>query len=619
MVLRVLIIEDNPADAELIERLLKKAFPQLEAAVVTNGSDLSKKIKDFRPDIFLSDNSLPRFSAAEALTLVKFQAPHIPFILVTGTVSEEFAAEMIKSGADDYILKDRMARLPAAIEAALLKRSATREKEEFFFLLKQSQENLQTIFNNTTEGFVLLDRQFRVKMFNNQVSHLLSLYIQKQIIDGQLILELVESSHRDFFRSVLARVKNGEFVEYERPVPNPLGNDAWINFSFNPVVHENLVAGICITVRDISVSKRAEMLLKRSLSENSALAKRVSAILNTLPANVALLDEEGFILDVNESWKKFAVNNGFMGEEYAIGENYLVITENAGIADSSSGGTLIAEGIKAVLTRNCQEFITEYACDSENVRRWYRMIVTPLSGQAYQGAVVMHIDISEIKKLEQERLQNKINEQKRMGRAILKAQEKERNAIGIELHDNVNQILVGTNLLLSHIRSNPLESTELLSHAMSNLQHAIRENRKVAHEFVAPDLETLSLLEQLHLLFEKMLQPLGIDVAFIATGLDEDRLDSDRKFNIYRVAQEQCTNIVKYAAANTVKVALSTSENMFTMKIADDGKGMHTEQKGEGIGLRNIKHRVSLFNGVTDIATAPGKGFTLDIRLPLDE
>lgn len=613
------MIEDNPADAELIERLLRKAFHRIETSVVTDGSDLVNKIKAFQPDIFLSDNALPRFSAAEALQLVKLKAPHIPFILVTGTVSEEFAAEMIKNGADDYILKDRMARLPAAIEAALLKRNATREKEEFNLLLKQSQENLQTIFNNTTEGFVLLDRQFRVKMFNNQASHLLSLYIQKQITEGQLILHLVESSRRDFFKSVLTRVKEGEFVEYERPVPNPLGNDAWIHFAFNPVINENLVAGVCITVRDISTSKHAEILLKKSLSENSSLAKRVSAILNTLPANVALLDEEGSIVDVNDSWKKFADNNGFMGEEYAIGENYVAITRNAGSSDPSSGGMIIADGITEVLTGNRSEFITEYACDSQTTRRWYRMIVTPLSGQAYQGAVVMHIDISEIKQLEQERLARKINEQKRMGRAILKAQEKERNAIGIELHDNVNQILVGTNLLLSHVRSNPLESTELLTHAMESLQQAIRENRKIAHEFVAPDLENLSLLEQLNLLFEKMLKPLQIEVIVNATGLDEDRLDSDMKFNIYRVAQEQCTNIVKYASAKVVTVVLSIAEDIFLLKISDNGKGVEPGQKGEGIGLRNIRHRISLFNGTADIITGSGKGFTLDIQLPLEE
>ncbi|PZR25923.1 MAG: hypothetical protein DI535_16590 [Citrobacter freundii] len=617
MKLKTLIIEDNPADAELIQRLLKKAFGQVEAVVVANGSQLIKNIAEFKPDILLSDNSLPRFSAAEALQLVKEHAPHIPFILVTGTVSEEFAAEMIKSGADDYLLKDRMARLPAAIEAAILKRKAQREKDEFFFLLHQSQQNLQTIFDNTSEGFVLLDRGFRIKTFNGRASQLLMLYIQQEMTMGQSILELTEDSRRDFFESVLLRVKEGEFVEYDRPVPGLMGDDAWMHFAFSPVIKDNRVTGICITARDITVSKRAELLLKKSAEENRTLAARLSAILNTLPANIALLDEQGTIIDVNESWKRFAEQNSFRGAEYGIGANYLSVSEKAGINDLSSEGDLIAAGISEVLARIRDEFVTEYNCNSLTETRWYRMIVTPLSGQLYRGAVVMHIDISEIKRLEQERLESNLKEQQRIGRAMLKAQEKERTAIGIELHDNVNQILVGTNLLLSHAKNHTDRIRDVLTRAIGNLQQAIHENRKIAHEFVAPDLDTRSMTEQLQLLFEQMLRAVGVAVLVDTTALNEKLLDSDRKFNIYRIAQEQCTNILKHAEATIVNIALTTEEGLFRMCIGDNGKGMEPANKAGGIGLRNIRHRAGLFNGTADIMTAPGEGFELKIELPL--
>lgn len=617
MKLRTLIIEDNPADAELILRLLKKAFGQVEAVVVTNGSQLVRNITEFKPDIFLSDNSMPRFSAAEALHLVKEHAPHIPFILVTGTVSEEFAAEMIKSGADDYLLKDRMARLPAAIEAAILKRKAQREKDEFFFLLHQSQQSLQTIFDNTSEGFVLLDRGFRIRTFNGRASQLLMLYIRREMTPGQSILELTEDSRRDFFESVLLRVKGGEFVEYDRPVPGPLGDDAWMHFVFNPVIIESRVTGICITARDITVSKRAELLLKKSVEENRTLAARLSAILNTLPANIALLDEQGMIIDVNESWKRFAEQNGFRDADYGIGANYLSVSEKAGISDPASEGELIAAGISEVLARVRNEFVTEYSCNTLTETRWYRMIVTPLSGQLYRGAVVMHIDISEIKRLERERLDNKLNEQQRIGRAMLKAQEKERTAIGIELHDNVNQILVGTNLLLSHAKSHTDRIRDVLTQAIGNLQQAIRENRKIAHEFVAPDLDTRSLTEQLQLLFDQMLRAAGVAVLVDTAALKEELLDSDRKFNIYRIAQEQCTNILKYAEAAIVNIELSTDEGLFRMCIGDNGKGMEPAKQAGGIGLRNIRHRTGLFSGSAEVVTSPGNGFELRIELPL--
>src|SRR5690606_12969139 len=95
--------------------------------------DFLLPLDQFEPDLILADNTLPQFSATEALEIIRERALHIPVILVTGTVSEEFAAGILKLGPDDYIRKDRLARLPAAIEAALQKKEAEEQ-------LRQQQE-----------------------------------------------------------------------------------------------------------------------------------------------------------------------------------------------------------------------------------------------------------------------------------------------------------------------------------------------------------------------------------------------------------------------------------------------------------------------------------------------
>src|SRR6186997_2618035 len=117
--LKILLLEDNAEDAEIVQRLLKKENLDCEFQVVMSKDDYLNSLNNFQPDLILSDNSLPQFNATEALNIARQQSLHIPFILVTGTVSEEFAAKIIKSGATDYVLKDRMARLPTAIDAAL--------------------------------------------------------------------------------------------------------------------------------------------------------------------------------------------------------------------------------------------------------------------------------------------------------------------------------------------------------------------------------------------------------------------------------------------------------------------------------------------------------------------
>lgn len=128
--LKILLLEDSASDAELIRRLLHKQEVNCTVMVVINKHGYLEALEHFKPNLVLSDHSLPAFNSREALTLARERYPGIPFILVTGTVSEEFAAEIIKQGADDYILKDRMLRLPAAILTAFNKRESEKKLKE---------------------------------------------------------------------------------------------------------------------------------------------------------------------------------------------------------------------------------------------------------------------------------------------------------------------------------------------------------------------------------------------------------------------------------------------------------------------------------------------------------
>ena len=128
--LKILLLEDNESDAILIQRLLKKDNPYYEFYAVMDEPGYVKALKEFQPDIIVSDNALPQFDATEALLILRERFPHVPFILVTGTVSEEFAVSIIKLGADDYLLKDRLVRLPESIKAALKQRETERKNME---------------------------------------------------------------------------------------------------------------------------------------------------------------------------------------------------------------------------------------------------------------------------------------------------------------------------------------------------------------------------------------------------------------------------------------------------------------------------------------------------------
>ncbi|MEP6594476.1 MAG: ATP-binding protein [Ginsengibacter sp.] len=138
--LKILILEDDALHAELVQRLLRKEKMDCTFSLAMDKPSYVKALDEFHPHIILSDNSLPQFSAAEALEIMKQRSLHTPFILVTGNVSEEFAANIIKAGADDYILKDRLARLPSAIAAVLKQRRTEQEKQE---IIEQSHHKIE--------------------------------------------------------------------------------------------------------------------------------------------------------------------------------------------------------------------------------------------------------------------------------------------------------------------------------------------------------------------------------------------------------------------------------------------------------------------------------------------
>jgi CheY-like chemotaxis protein len=116
---RILILEDQAFDAELAQRLLAHAGLQHTAVVVDTQLAFVEQLTVFRPDIILSDFHLPGFTGERALEIAQQQCPQLPFIFWSGVLGDEVAAGLIKKGATDYILKDRPARLPAAIRHAL--------------------------------------------------------------------------------------------------------------------------------------------------------------------------------------------------------------------------------------------------------------------------------------------------------------------------------------------------------------------------------------------------------------------------------------------------------------------------------------------------------------------
>lgn len=150
--LKILLAEDNINDVKLLERELSSNSLKYKLYVVKNESEYRQAIKEFCPDLILSDYSMPEFNGMTALKIRDELVPNLPFIIITGSVNEDTAVDCMKAGADDYVIKEHIHRIYSAMVSALGKYGMQKEKEKAQKELIESEEKYRTLVNNLAVG-----------------------------------------------------------------------------------------------------------------------------------------------------------------------------------------------------------------------------------------------------------------------------------------------------------------------------------------------------------------------------------------------------------------------------------------------------------------------------------
>jgi PAS domain S-box-containing protein len=230
-------------------------------------------------------------------------------------------------------------------------------------------------------------------------------------------------------------------------------------------------------------------------------------------------------------------------------------------------------------------------------------------------------DITERKKaeealfaLEQEILNQKLQSQRKIMRAIIKGQESERNRIGQELHDNVCQILTGVKLQLDMAAKRDPKFRSVVEYPLALLTNSIDEIRFLSRDSVTP-LKDITLEELIHMQI-KNLEAAGIHTDFIFSDTSE-AIDDELKLNVYRIVQELINNIIKHAHATSVTIDINIAPTINTIVLTDNGAGFDFNKRRSGIGISNMISRVESFNGEFAYITSPGNGCRIEIKLPV--
>ena len=471
--------------------------------------------------------------------------------------------------------------------------------------LKQSNERFELIGSTTQDAVWEVDLETGKRWANEMHQRMYGLHKWDPAPSPQEWEQKIHPEERQqIVDSLNAAIENGEtkwLAEYRFKTENR----GWINiYDRTYMIHDESGKAIRMlsSMMDITELKRVE---KQIISEK----KLSDSIINSLPGIFYLYDEKGKFLRWN---KNFETVSHYTAPEIAAMHPLDLYDEDE--------KEILKTKINEVFEKGSAEIEAHFFTkEKEKIPYYFNGWLTELEGK--KCLIGTGIDITELKKaeasvheMEQEILNQKVQEQKKIARAIINTQEKERNYIGRELHDNVNQILAGTRLYLSMAGKQNETVKQLIAYPIELLDSSINEIRSLTHKHATPskDIDLKQLIETLLTYLEES-TPIKTKLIY---NISDKVIGDDLKINIYRILQEQINNIIKHAKPCNACISIEADKDILNIFIKDDGKGFDVNKKREGIGLSNMMNRIDSFNGEMIIESAPGKGCIIRIKIP---
>jgi len=414
--LKILMLEDEPADAELAAQALRKAGIDFTARRVDTREAFVAALEAFRPDLILADYRLPAFDGLAALDITVERMPDVPFVFISGTVGEEFAIETLHRGAADYVLKSHLSKLPPAVTRALQEAAERNLRRKLAAIVESSED---AIFGKSAEGCITTWNRGAAKMFG---------YGAHEIV-GQSVNVLVPPGREQEVADLLALVASGKSVmHFESSLRCKDGRLIEVSLSLSPIRDSSgTISGISTIARDITQRKAAERALQQLNRELRDSEERLRTLVQTIPDLIWLKDLEGIYLSCNPQFERLFGAK----EAEIIGKTDYDFVDNE-LADS------FRENDRKAMAAGKPTMNEEWVTYADNgYRALLETIKTPMrdSDEKPIGVLGIARDITERRKAE---------EQLRIAATAFETQE------GITITD-ANEVILRVNRAFSHI------------------------------------------------------------------------------------------------------------------------------------------------------------------------
>jgi len=672
--LKVLIVEDSENDAALLEIQLERAGYMPICQRVQTGEELDSELDRQQWDLVIADYVMPQFNGLAALAIVKSKGLDLPFIIVSGHITDATAVAAMKAGAHDYVMKDNLARLGPAVERELREAAVRQHRHRSEEELKIEHTFREAIENSVPAGITAIDLEGRQTYVNPAFCAMVGwseaellgrhppfIYWPPEAVEGiaDALGRVIQGKTPASGIELRFRRRNEERFDVllqVTPIKDSFGNiTGWVSSASNiterkraevRLAAEHAITRILVNAQSLQeAAPGITQVLLEGLevdisalwepdSKGEKLHQTFSNLRTATPKLRSFIQESGrFTFGPGESlpgfvWQKRAP----VWCEELIKEKTFLRRDMAARAGLHSA--LVFPIQSSTEFFGAFEFFSMRQFPSNPGLLNMMTAIGSEIGQFMKRRIAEEelrraLDELELRvqrrtadlKTANAKLETAIAERKRLENELLEITEKERRRIALDLHDDLGQKLSGIAMMTKglELRLSKVKSAETQEAARIHelVQETMSHTSYLARDLATLDWKEHDLPDALQDLSVHAQKLFNVNCAFKSEG-KIPTIEPHMRGHLYKIAQESLTNAIKHGKAKRVGISLANGDHQIVLTIQNDGKPF-PDLKGHptGMGVRIMNYRASVIGGTLVIKGTGQRGTRVTCSVPL--
>ena len=481
-------------------------------------------------------------------------------------------------------------------------------EHEYKIELEEDKKMQELIMNSSLDAIICMDLDGRITLWNPQAEKIFH-YIEKEVLGKKMSEVIIPEKYKKHHEQGLKHyLKTGEHKVLNRVIQiNGLRKDGVEVPLELSIIHVKSERGdfFCSYIRDITERKQAYDTLRAS-------EQKYRSLFENMTMGILEVDNDEKIIYMNKSFEQIV---GYSFEEIAGKKASEIFVKDA---DKLKEMDDITE-----MRKQGKESVYEVSLcrkDGKNAQVVISGAPTFDIDGSVKGSIGIHWDVTEIRKTQQDLLNERISREQKLLETKLQAEEEQRSQIGRDLHDGVGQMLAYMKVYIGLVKANHEFGDKEIAELEKTVDKTLQQVRTLSRTLAPPSIRDLGLRDAIVELVESyaILERPKFHLK-IYPNQQNRRLKMEQKIMVYRVLQELISNTFKYADADNVRIKFSFVHNNLLFEYQDDGKGFDLKHVRKGVGLESIRSRLEFYKGSVKYSTSPGHGMTAVIMLPVEE